>query len=219
MPAPIQLPFAHLNLTRNPFGELTVDELVQVAHLDVEPWLEWLESPEAIVQFVGEQGRGKTTSLRGLVGRRSNWRYHYLAEGVVAFPPRDEACVIDEIQRLPRRRRRVWFERLNLRAIGTHVDYTAELRAVGRHVLTVGVPVVWNAARLNRIVEQRIERFRRLPGEVPFLRPESAAFLVDRYGSCVRAMIGRLYDSLQGMREIGPLPFPEHDRPETVADA
>jgi hypothetical protein len=63
------LPYAHLNLRRNPFGEFSEDERTALALVDIEPIIERLNNPGYVVQFVGEKGYGKTTHLLAIRSR------------------------------------------------------------------------------------------------------------------------------------------------------
>ena len=74
------LPFAHLNLRRNPFGEFSVEERAQLAVVDLEPAIAHLSSDVAngrgaVVQVLGEKGFGKTTHLLALYSRHPGASY------------------------------------------------------------------------------------------------------------------------------------------------
>ena len=62
-PAP---PFAHLNLVRNPFGEVDLEALQDLAFVATDEYLDHLSVSRRCLQFIGEKGRGKTTHLRSL---------------------------------------------------------------------------------------------------------------------------------------------------------
>ena len=83
MPAPIVpfLPFSHLNLRCNPFGELTTEEWATLADVDVEPFLATLLVPHSAIQFIGEKGYGKTTHLLAIRSHFESAGYVHLPEG------------------------------------------------------------------------------------------------------------------------------------------
>ena len=53
------LPFAHLNLRRNPFGEFSAEEWTALADVEVEEFDEFLREPGSVVQFLGEKGSAR----------------------------------------------------------------------------------------------------------------------------------------------------------------
>ena len=205
MSASPALPYAHLNLTRNPFGELAEDDLLAVARLEVERWRLHLLAPNALLQLVGEKGRGKTTGLKVLGHTCRECRYVHLAEDGPSRIVMDGPTLLDEAQRLSRWSRvRLWRD-LRLRAIGTHVDFERELVRAGRQVLTQQVPTRWNASILVEFVNLRMERFRRDSGPLPSLDLDGAERLIRRYHDDLRHLFGHLYDCLQTQSSPGPI--------------
>lgn len=207
MPSPVGLPFAHLNLTRNPFGELTTEELLSVAISDSRSWLSWLGSDRSIVQLLGEAGRGKTTNLRSLAVHGGHWEYAYVAEGSTRCPIPQGDYVLDEVQRLSRWTRMRHFKNLRLRAIATHVEFTEELRRAGRLTLTIQLPIAWTVELLCQITATRMNRFRRAPGYIPWLDERDAERLIEKHGTNVRQVMAELYEAIQMLSAIGPLRF------------
>ena len=205
MSASPALPYAHLNLTRNPFGELTDDDLLAVARIEVERWRSHLLDPNALLQLVGEKGRGKTTGLKVLGHAYSECRYLHLDEDGPHRFTIDGPTLLDEAQRLSRWRRTKLWRDLRLRAIATHVDFERELVRAGRQVLTQQMPNRWNAAILIDFVNVRIERFRRDTGPLPFLNLDAAERLIRRYHDDLRHLFGHLYDRLQTQSSPGPI--------------
>ncbi len=62
-------PFARFHLYRNPFGELTRQERAELAVVDLQPLVQWLNAPTRkgqVLQFVGPCGHGKSTHLLAL---------------------------------------------------------------------------------------------------------------------------------------------------------
>jgi hypothetical protein len=196
------LPFAHLNLRRNPFGELEREDRAALAVVDVDRWLRRLERPGFAVQFVGDKGHGKTTHLLALKQHLPRAGYVHVGEGQRPRIPQTDPLLIDEIQRLPAgRRRRVFRARISL-AIGSHVDFGAELARAGFKWDTVRVADALDAERLYEILNRRIQWARRRPGRVPKVTLRTAQSLLDRFGGNVRAMEARMYDLFQQLPEI-----------------
>ena len=59
----LTLPFIHLNLRFNPFGEIPLKYQPELAVIDAAPLIDHLARPRAVLQLIGEKGRGKTTHL------------------------------------------------------------------------------------------------------------------------------------------------------------
>ena len=96
----MQLAFLHLNLKRNPFGEITEDERARLAVVDIDRILAALQNPHCAVQFLGEKGYGKTTHLIALRSRLSGAGYVHIPEGETRPLPEGNPIMIDEAQRL-----------------------------------------------------------------------------------------------------------------------
>jgi hypothetical protein len=195
MGSALRLPFAHLNLRHNPFGEPSESAWAALAVVDV-PELR----PGDPVQFIGDCGHGKTTHLRALQRRHPEAAFARLYEEMArcAIPKRG-VFLLDEAQWLgPRLLRRLVDSGLSI-AFGTHDDLTPAAR---RPLRTVRVDVV-DKSHLKEIVARRIEWARRAPGPVPVVRDEVLETLMARHGRNVRAMIGCLYEAVQRMEEPG----------------
>jgi len=203
----VGLPFAHLNLRRNPFGEPTRDERGEMAVVDVDEHIDVLRSNSSFaVQFVGNCGRGKTTHMLALHRAFPGSPYVYVPEdGPVPrmpTPAEDGPLFIDEMQRVPRRTRREVMRRGRPLVIGTHRDHTRELRRHGYAVETIRPAAEMDAARLREIVHRRIEWARRGDGDVPRVSESTISSLLSRYGDDVRAIEGHLYDVFQQLERI-----------------
>ena len=197
----LTLPYAHLNLRRNPFGEVPANERAALAVVDVEELASLLARPPFVAQFVGEAGRGKTTHLLALRSRFPDAPYVHVGEGERPALPDGPVLFVDETQRLSRFKRRQLFRRGIALAIGTHEDHELELRqlrAPFRTVLVGGTSI----DRLAQIVERRLESARRGPGPIPRIPRASLQALVDRFGDDVRAIEHELYERIQGLDEI-----------------
>lgn len=203
-PPPL-LPFSHVNLTRNPFGELTTTETAHVALLEPQDTLQFLNPPKTCVQFIGEKGRGKTTHLLDLCRRIPEAVYVHYEEASRPEVPQGHILVLDEFQRLNWRKRRQAYRRAQTLILGTHVNYATEIDKAGFRLKTIEVPLKLDPQRLQKIVQLRIEAFRRNDGEVPFLRLEEAEFLLRKHGSNLRSILHHLYHCLQSQQSPGPI--------------
>ena len=198
----VALPFAHLNLRRNPFGEVEPTELAELAVVDVQRHVRRLSRPGYAVQFLGEQGRGKTTRLVAVRRHFPDAPYVLIGEGERPRIPVGHPLFVDEIQRFSSWRRRRLFRRPVSLALGTHEDVSAELARAGFDVETVEVGGSADAGRLCEIAGRRIEAARRGPGRVPQLGRETAQALIDRFGDDLRTIQARLYDVFQRLEGI-----------------
>lgn len=198
----MQLPFAHLNLRYNPFGELPLDARPALAILDPGPYLELLKQPRAALQFMGDKGRGKTTHLLTLRALEPGPYLHLPEEGPLPeVPLREPLLYLDETQRLPRRVRQVLYKGPSRLVLGAHEDHAPELRRSGRPVTTIQVGADLTPERLGRILVRRIEAARRAPGAVPEVPPPALESLLDRFGDDLRAIEHHLYERLQALEE------------------
>ncbi|MEL6898457.1 MAG: hypothetical protein AAFP90_20360, partial [Planctomycetota bacterium] len=62
-------PFAHLNLRRNPFGEITHEERGLLAIVDPVPLLQFLaddQTTPVAIQIIADCGRGKSSTIHAL---------------------------------------------------------------------------------------------------------------------------------------------------------
>jgi hypothetical protein len=195
----LRLPFAHLNLRFNPFGEPSREERARLAVVDL-PELR----PGDPVQLIGDSGRGKTTHLLALRARHEGALYRKLHDGedlgrAPEWPRAGSIFLLDEAQRLaPRALRGLLRLPLTL-ALGTHHDLSP---AADRALRTVRVDAI-DVARLRAIVARRIEWARRAPGPVPVVDDGVLAALIARHGSDIRAVEGTLYEAVQRMEEPG----------------
>ena len=202
MHLPRSLPFAHLNLHRNPFGELEFTQRAPLAVVDVDRFVQQLEQPDYAVQFMGERGRGKTTHLLAVMRHFPQAAYVHVGENERPPIPHGQPLLIDEIQRLPPRRRRRVFRRSVSLALGTHEDVGRELHAAGYRVETVDVGGTLDPRRLQDILNRRIEWARRGPGPLPHVGIETARAMIDRFGDDVRTIEWQLYDLFQNLPGI-----------------
>jgi hypothetical protein len=185
--------YGHLNLRRNPFGELTRQEWQAVAVCDAEALAAAL-TPGTAVQVVARCGRGKTTHLLAIGRCRPEARY--VRPDTDGVPEGSwDVLLLDEADRLwPWTRWRL-LRSARAVALAVHGDRTWELRALGFRVVTVR-PIV-DAERLSALIERRVEVARRAPGAVPRVPMPSVRALLDRHGDDVRAVVTDLYERFQ----------------------
>ncbi len=199
---PPTLPFAHLNLRCNPFGELAPADRAELAVVDVEPLVDRLRRPDFAVQFIGEKGYGKTTHMLALLRHFQGAAYVHIGEGERPELPLSNPLFVDEMQRVPFVRRWRTFRRPAALVLGTHRDLRVELKAAGREVVTVRPAEALDCQRLLRILNRRIAWARRDAGSVPRVTAETARDLLVRHGADIRAMEAELYDRFQELNDV-----------------
>lgn len=202
----LRLPYAHLNLRRNPFGEVPADARPSLAVVDMDEWIDSVRA-STVVEVVGAPGRGKSTHLRALVAQMDGAAYVQIDKdcGSPALPDAPTLCV-DEAQFLAPRRRRALYRSDVCLALGTPVSLAAELDAAGRAVHTVSLaerPV--DAPFLRQMVSRRLEWARRDDGAVPHVRDAALTALLDRYGDNLRAIEHHLYNVIQNLDTVRPI--------------
>ncbi len=199
---PLTLPYAHLNLRVNPFGEVPFEQRGALAIVDVRHLVESLSRPGFAAQFMGGMGRGKTTHMLALREHFPNAPYYYFAEGA-PIPAIVEAPLLflDETQRLPRRVRAQLFRCAASFVIGTHADHSSEFRKAGLRYETVRIQGL-SVEHLQAIIDRRIEWARRGPGPVPRVAPAATRALLRRFGDDVRSIEIYLYDIFQSLTEV-----------------
>jgi hypothetical protein len=190
-------PFAKLNLVRNPFGELTPFERGEVALVDVEHWLELLDQPRSVIQFIGPQGHGKSTHLHALRRFLPESQYVYLPEnGPLPKFPKTRPLMVDEVQRLGYVARWRLFHTDGPLILGTHVDFSETLRRTGWNVVTTDV-TQHAIGKVHTILNRRIEAARRGPGTIPQVTFAEVLDLQRRHGAFLRGMENELYHHFQ----------------------
>jgi hypothetical protein len=141
----IRLAYAHLNLRWNPFGEISIEDMPLLAVLQVEGFVDRLQSPGFALQFLGEPGRGKTTHLLALREYFPRAPYLHFRENA-EFPeiPQAPLLFLDDTQWLPASLRKHIFSRQASLVLGTLSDHSTELKKAGLEYSTVcleGMPV------------------------------------------------------------------------------
>jgi hypothetical protein len=198
----LRLPYAHLNLRRNPFGELSFEDWTRVAAVDVDRVVASLKNPNYVVQFVGEKGYGKTTHLLAIRSHFATAGYVHIPEGETAEIPSGCPVLIDEAQRLTTWQRFRLFRQAVPLVLGTHRDFSVELRRAGRSVETVAVEQGTTATLLYDLLNRRIEHARRGDGPVPSVTVDTTAMLLERCGPNIRRILHELYAVFQNLTHV-----------------
>ena len=202
------LPFEHLNLRRNPFGELSADERTQLAMVDLDAAVQHLlRSRETrhrpVVQFVGDKGFGKTTHLLALAAKFPDSVYLYIPEDERrAVPSHGEPLFVDEAQRLTLWQRIRLFRSHRTLILGTHRDFTRQLQTAGRDVLTLAANRLTSPDRIATILNARIQAVRRTDAPTPSISLATADRLFNQFGPDIRSIQYSLYDVFQRLRSI-----------------
>src|SRR5690554_2998865 len=198
----LELPFVHLNLRWNPFGEVPIEERGRLAVLDIEHFVPRLAKPGFAVEFVGDCGRGKSTRLRYLWDHFEDAPFLRVAELPRGFrAPVGPLLFLDEAQFLSRRQRRRLLNARGSFAVATHESLAADFERAGLAYESVKVGGI-SVERVDAIIERRIEWARRAPGPVPRVSPVVIAQLIERYGENIRSIERHLYEVFQKLSEV-----------------
>ncbi len=203
------LPWSRLGLRWNPFGEPPQDEVASLIVLKGEDELAaLLRRPRTVVQIMGEAGRGKTARLRRLQSHFPTAPYIYLGEDeplpeippLIARPLGGPALLLDEAQRLPRRRRQRLFREARRAGaslvIATHQNLSNELDGADLFVESITVQGL-DPHGLLAILERRIDWARMSGGRPPRLTIDEARELSMRFGDDLRSLLDQLYEDYQ----------------------
>jgi len=196
------LPFAHLNLRFNPFGELDRARRTELAVAEVDALVPRLRLPGFAVQFIDEKGRGKSSHMLAIHCYFKSAPYIRADEGEALFIPNGHPLFLDEMQRIPKWRRRIIFRRPVSFVIGSHRDHSFELRKAGVACRTIIPGDSVCPERLCLIFQRRIGLARRNPGAVPQIPHPTIQKLIGLCGTDVRSMESILYEAFQNLKEV-----------------
>ena len=201
------LPFEHLNLRRNPFGEFSAQERTQLAIVELRSALDHLHSPTEslppVLQFIGEKGFGKTTHLFAIATQFPESIYVHIPEGEhVKIPTEGEPLLIDEAQRLTYWQRFRVFRSKRMLVLGTHRDFTPQLKRAGRSVLTLEAARHTTPERIEQILNDRIKSVRRNSKPIPVITRATVEKLYALYGNDLRSMQHELYEVIQNLGSV-----------------
>ncbi len=208
----ITSPFARHHLFRNPFGELTGRERAELAVVEVEEYLDWLDlkpseevrPAKLALQFIGPCGHGKSTHLLALQWAIARSGAEAEMPALVYFPeegdqpalPSSRPLLIDEAQRMGWWRRQQLLGGTGPVIIGTHNDMSGALASAGFRVRTVDLSRSLTAERLCEMLNRRIDASRMgnaHPASSLCLTLEQVVVLQERFGSNIRTIEDHLY--------------------------
>lgn len=201
------LPFEHLNLRRNPFGEFSAEDRTQLAVVELDAALDHLQPPAQkrppVLQVIGEKGFGKTTHLLAIAKYFPDAVYVHIPEDEYAAVPNvGEPLLIDEAQRLTLWQRLRLFRSRRTLVLGTHRDFSQHLKWAGRSVLTLDAARHTTPERIERILNDRIKSVRRSSAPIPSVTSATASTLFTLYGNDLRSMQHHLYDVFQKLGSV-----------------
>jgi GTPase SAR1 family protein len=199
----LQLPYAHLNLRFNPFGELSNEDRCLCSVVDCDDWICFLQNRDSAVQFIGNSGCGKTTCCLSLQHHFSHAEYYRVpCDGQIKNNLQGDPLVLDELQFLSERIMGKIFKKHRRLIIGTHTDLNSQLVKAGFEVLTIYPEQLISVHSLYSIVKKRIEFARRAEGELPVISIGTVEKLFSLYGSNLRAIEHELYILFQDLKRI-----------------
>ena len=198
----ILLPFAHLNLRFNPFGELDRTQRTDLAVAEVSVLVPRLQQPGFAVQFIDDGGCGKTSHILAIHRYFRSAPYIRLDEVDGSPIPTGNPLFLDELQTVPKWRRKIVFRRPVSFVIGSHQDHSAELRKEGITTRTIIPSESLCQETLHLIFHRRIELARRSPDPVPRIPQQTVQDLIGLCGKDVRKMENVLYDAFQNLKEV-----------------
>jgi hypothetical protein len=201
------LPFEHLNLRRNPFGELSAEVRTQLAIVELKAALDHLQSGyrkrPPVLQVIGDKGFGKTTHLLSIATHFPSASYIHIPEGEYANIPVDgEPLLIDEAQRLTLWQRLWLFRSRRTLILGTHRDFRQHLTWAGRAVLTLDAARHTTPERVEQILNDRIRSVRRSSDSIPTVTRATAGTLFTLHGNDLRSIQHHLYEVFQSLGSV-----------------
>jgi hypothetical protein len=178
---------------------LTRAERIEAAVVDWDRWRSKWNSPNFVLQFLGDCGHGKTTHLLALHHVIPNSIYIYLPEDGPApeIPLVHRPLIIDEVQRMPLSKRKQLLRNGGRLIFGTHQDYANEIERFGLQCETMRVSDLLSDEHLLRVLNRRIEISRYGNSPVPELSPSQVTALRTRFGPSIRAVEHHLYEQFQ----------------------
>lgn len=203
MEGALRLPYAHLNLRRNPFGELNRSERRLLAVAGIDELAERLDEPGLVVQLIGGSGRGKTSQLLALHRHFSAAAFVKIRPGENLRGARGHPLFIDDAHMLsPQRRRRLFGRTGSSFAITTHDDLSAEIAELGLRCESRWPGSLICPPFLDYIFSRRIEAARRRQGPLPRVSRNTIEDLIEHWGHDVRSMELDLYRAIERMEEM-----------------
>lgn len=187
-------------LHRNPFGGLTDDQLPGIVQPrdfmdEVRTVIE--RGERQAIQFIGRQGRGKTTHLRLLAGAFQEGSLHLLprhssANILLADPAR--VLFIDSIHNLSFRERRTLFRRSATIIFTTHLTRRPECWSVGMPLRSYQFKGL-DTEVLTAIIRARTQDAMVDPKEQWEVDPGVVRELIRKFGDDYRGILNYLYQN------------------------
>ncbi len=222
-------PFEHLNLRRNPFGDIS--DVAREADLVAGPldaWVEWVRARGHMLAFVGPRGCGKSTRLRASYERvASETDATVQLTGVVDDEPIEwpsaDILMVDEAQFV---RRSEWrtLERSppDSLVVASHEELSGVARRFDFQMKTIDCGGA-DVSRVRQMVRARFDAMRRDDGPIPTVTDDGCEWLVAEYGSDLRASVSHLYEVVQRLERVRSIrvddlestdaPTPDHIEP------
>lgn len=198
----MQLPFEHLNLRRNPFAAVSLEEHAQLAVADVNDHVRYLGEPGRVLEFTGQRGRGKTTHLLAIRRHFPHAPYLRVSRDPNKLKSVTGAVIfVDEAQFLTDHQARRLFDTDSSYAVSTHTDITRFYERAGLRHRSVAVEGL-DRQRLARIVDRRLKWARRDDDEIPRINNDALDALIERHGDNLRSIEEHLYEVFQRLEQI-----------------
>lgn len=205
-------PFRKLGLQRNPFGSLTTSEWAEIAVVPAP--IEAVFEHDTHLLLLGKKGRGKSTTLHGLLlllPLDCQIAYERIPVGANRFEQTVDhldCFALDEAQRLA-----PWCWPPLLAAarrgtrllIGSHWNYGPLLRLAGLNVKVFRLESLATQAHMRQMLERRLMAFSL--NKVPQVWFDETAldWLWQRFGDNFRAQDDFLYEVFQRLEHLGPI--------------
>ena len=197
----MKLPFSHIYLRFNPFGELDQQQRVEVAVVDVSKYKYMLNEDGNAIQFLADHGRGKTTHLLYLYQYYSGAEFTQLYPGDKPDMSQRLMRFVDSVENMSKHERMTMYKNTPSLACTTHTDLTKELTAAGYKVLNIIVSLN-DTEKIRQVFNRRIEFSRRCKGDIPVINEHIVESLIKQFGDDIRAMEHCLYNKFQNMEKI-----------------
>jgi len=197
-----RLAYAALNLRFNPFGELSREQRVLLAVVDIGDLPQRLCQPRVAIQFLADHGYGKSTHLLALHAQFSQYTYTQVHTNVKPHFTAQEIQFVDSIENLSRLQRARLYRLSPRIAFTTHRDLSQELTTAGYSVYTRTLNQQ-SVDRVQAIFNRRIAHARRFHDEpVPTVTAATVSRLIERFDGNIRAMEYELYEMFQDLKAV-----------------
>lgn len=201
-------PFEHLNLRRNPFGDISdVVDPVELVVGPLDEWVEWVRTSGHMLSFFGPRGCGKSTRLRASYEKVAAETdatvrlVHVEDDGPIEWPSAD-VLMVDEAQFVRRSEwRRLETEPPKSLAVASLERLPGIARRFGLERRTVDGGIE-DVSRLREAVAGRMDALRRDDGAIPTVTDGVCEWLVAEYGPDLRACVSHLYAVVQRLETV-----------------